>query len=648
MKKNQRTGVAVSVELLLIAATIGMLLVPCTASAAPIKMVLVKDARPNATIVVGTPVQPAANLAALELQYHVRRITGAQLPIAAATEPVEGVRILVGESAATRALGLAGQDFPPDEYLIRFLPETIVLMGRDWQDTPENRAVQGRGTSSWHMTLDDWRQEIDYGLATGAGGDSKRIELPGIYDDQGTCYAAYDFLERFCGVRWYGPSELNVVLPHTETLKVSGAEVRRAPALKHRDGGGGGWPIVKAQWDEPTADQLTLYWRRMRRGGERWAGNHSFTGFQDRFLAKNPDRPEVFEESRPDFFAKGREGGAGHRQLCYTNPDLARQIAQDARDFFDGKGLKYGQLAMGDYFAVVPLDNNQWCMCESCQAILEADRSRKLDTHFNNGTASDYLFGFVNAVAKELAPTHPDKYIATLAYHVYAYPPEDFELEPNVAVAPCLQPRNYWGPKLKAHDRFFYKQWVQQDRPIHLWNYYCFPMEPAVISGWNCFPGFSAHTLAEQIQMYHRDGVRGVFLCGIGEQVDYYVTMKFYDDPTQDIDALLHEFFSLYFGAAAKPMARFYGLIEETFGDSDLYPAPVRTKEHQFHQTERMAWKYLGTSERMERLGKLIAKAERAAKTDIEKKRVQTWKEGVWDYMAQGRKAYIEKTAKSD
>ena len=29
---------------------------------------------------------------------------------------------------------------------------------------------------------------------------------PGIWDDQGTMYAVYDFLERLCNVRWFTPT----------------------------------------------------------------------------------------------------------------------------------------------------------------------------------------------------------------------------------------------------------------------------------------------------------------------------------------------------------------------------------------------------------------------------------------------------------
>ena len=62
--------------------------------------------------------------------------------------------------------------------------------------------------------------------------------------------------------------------------------------------------------------------------------------------------------------------------------------------------------------------------------------------------------------------------------------------------------------------------------------------------------------------MYAKDKVRGIFLCGIGEQLDFYITMKLYDNPSLDPDELIDEFFTSYFGKAAKPMSDFYDKIE--------------------------------------------------------------------------------------
>jgi len=602
------------------------------AKAAPVT--LVQDGKPVSVIVTAQDPTPAARLAALELQYHIEQITGAVLPIKAPADAMQGSRILVGESAATRKLGLQGEDFAPQEYLIRIKDNTIVLMGRDWQDTEANRKEVG--CDSHLRSLADSRKTIDYNAAVGrqeAG--EHRIELPGILDDQATCYATYDFLERFCDVRWYGPTPLNVVVPSKKTLTIPQAEIRRSPSLLHRHGDGGNWPIIREQWNHPTDSQKYLYYRRLRFGGEKWAGNHSFSSFRARFLEKDPDHPELWERSRPDFFAVGWENEGFWRQLCLTNPDLVQQVAQDARDYFDGKGVKGMQPASGDYFTVVPADSDHWCKCDRCQAVLARGKAREMRYTFGTGTASDYVFGFVNAVARELQKTHPDKYIATLAYHVYSYPPT-FELEPNVSVAPCVQICYAYQKGTFANDAKFYSEWVEdKGRPIYVWNYFHHPMERALMGGWKCFPCFMPDVISEWVKRYHRDGVRGFFLCGIPQQLDYYLYMQTGFNADTDYKELVDEFFARYFGAAGEPMKKFYYRISE-----------INREEGVLGTTPEASWERLGTEERMKELGALMDRAVQLAQTDLEKRRVATWKKGVWDYMVEGRRQYVEELAK--
>ena len=99
------------------------------------------------------------------------------------------------------------------------------------------------------------------------------------------------------------------------------------------------------------------------------------------------------------------------------------------------------------------------------------------------------------------------------------------------------------------------------------------------------------------------------------------------------------------FGAASEPMRQFYLEIEETFINPDNYPSYVRTTDRQYHQTEKIAWEYLGTKERMHQLSKLMQEAGQIAETDLERKRVRLWKEGVWEYMREGRRKYQRERA---
>ena len=41
-------------------------------------------------------------------------------------------------------------------------------------------------------------------------------------------------------------------------------------------------------------------------------------------------------------------------------------------------------------------------------------------------------------------------------------------------------------------------------------------------------------------------------------------------------------------------------------------------------------------------------RAVRCAETESEKRRVATWKKGVWDYMVEGRRQYLQGTSKKE
>jgi hypothetical protein len=134
---SPKTGIS-SLAALLLA------LAPGAAQPAQPRLTLVRDGQPAATIVVSKMAGHTPWFAASELQYHIRKITGATLPIVTDTEEVRGTRILVGATRQTEALGLRNADLQPQEYLIRFSPDVLILMGRDRDDDDFPVRVTGR------------------------------------------------------------------------------------------------------------------------------------------------------------------------------------------------------------------------------------------------------------------------------------------------------------------------------------------------------------------------------------------------------------------------------------------------------------------------------------------------------------------------
>lgn len=383
---------------------------------------------------------------------------------------------------------------------------------------------------------------------------------------------------------------------------------------------------MRGQWGKFSTAEVRLHWRRLRLGGEKWAANHTIHRRTIEKVLNDPEYQAV--------------GPARGLNLCYTHPKLVQVMAQMARDYFDGRGeLPEGFKALGDYFAIVPEDVSKYCACDRCRVLLDRGKDRRTG-HFSSGEISDYWFSFVNAVAREVRRTHPDKYIATLAYWNYAYPPRDFALEPNVSIAPCLH-TCAWAinDAVRDNDLRFYRPWIAQARaPVFLWNYYHHPMEPALIDKWKCFPNVMVHETARAARRFIQDGVRGIFECGEQDQVEHYVMIKIWDDPALDTDALLDEFFQLYFGRAGRPMHEFYRLLERIACDQTLYPPNL-------HKQDRdIAWRNLGTADRMKRFGALIDEAGILAESHVERQRVGLWRDSLWQWMRDGRADYEART----
>jgi hypothetical protein len=146
--------------------------------------------------------------------------------------------------------------------------------------------------------------------------------------------------------------------------------------------------------------------------------------------------------------------------------------------------------------------------------------------------------------------------------------------------------------------------------------------------------------------MFAADGVRGFFLCGVAAYIDGYLTFRSLDDPDFDVDAALDEFFTGYYGPAAGPMKRLYLEIERTYMDPASYPEAVRTEDAHFHQSEEMAWKFLGTAERMAAWAGILEEAKAAAASSEEKARVAVFEKDLWGRMLEGRRQWEAKARK--
>jgi len=644
---------------------------------APAGEVLVLDADGPATVIVLAP-QPtaAAQYGALELQYHLEKITGVKPPVVqesdAGVVPAPGAgggTIAVGDTALGKALGFPVDQLQPWEFLVGEKDGTIVLAGGD---TPSFGPVR-------------WES------------------LAGVFNGQpnGSSLAVFEFLEGSCGVHWYLPSEAGMVCPQTRRLVAPmGPTIRRRtdfrstsfypyqvnramfcrperPDLSGQDVPGdeserwrrGLYRIPTRKADMLPVLEVQRWLLRNKVGGEPYGPNHSFGPWLKRFGKEHPGwfsyksaekiagilTQHPTDQALSDYFHQ-----TGNP--CLTAPGLFEQQMADVRDYFDGlaKAVPPGAAHLATlprFVGIVLNDNYAMCPCDACKALYNRP---VVDTPMwagADGSASFYLWDFINRAARDLRTTHPDKWIAGIAYHNYMPPPRDFTLEPNVGVTVCTYQGN-WTAALRETAYSLIRAWRDGAKCqwIGTWEYSCY----SAMRGWQpMFPRVAPKLLGEDVRKLHQMGVVAEFNEGedrygfvdgpetwavwsnpIWLYLNYWVRMKMYDDTRRDVSRLLDDHYRLFYGPAAGPIGRFFTRIEERITDPTLRGADTFTNERSWNGA--VDWEYLFPPPVMQDLRGSVDEATRLAAAEPYRTRVTWVREGFLEHVETEARIYFE------
>jgi len=90
-------------------------------------VVLVRDGQPECTIVVSNKPSRMAVLAAAELQWHVKQITGTEIPVVRETEEIKGLPIYIGEKTPSTPVPLEGNVPGGEERILLVDDEEAIL-----------------------------------------------------------------------------------------------------------------------------------------------------------------------------------------------------------------------------------------------------------------------------------------------------------------------------------------------------------------------------------------------------------------------------------------------------------------------------------------------------------------------------------------
>ncbi len=483
------------------------------------KITLIKNGKSSAVIVVDPAAPVNVKYAAKELQTYLQKISGISLPIT--DKPGADVNIFVGEGAGTRAAGLSTKGLKYDGFkIITKGNKAIYLFGRDYKG---KKPLVGFKSPFQAIHIYNKKHKIC------------------AFGEAGTLYAVYQFLRKNCGVRWFMPGELGEVVPKTKTITVDDMNLEKSPDFYYR---------VMYFGLFNRNDDAAIWYRRAGFGAPFPVYiNHSFYDMK-KYYSAHPEYFALLKNGKRDYNTTCQRNG----NLCLSNPGLFRQYVDDICRYFDNHPEQ-------KVFAVMPNDHLVGiCECAACQAQADNDKPE-------TGKYSNYVWNFVNRVAKEVGKRHPDKLIGCAAYSKWMLVPDRVKLEPNVAVMFTKAVGFRFDDFYRARNDVIAEQWAKITKNFFTWDYYCWDMTNSHLTG---LPIIFSKWLDTDIKRL-KGKSNGEFVeVEKGYYIAYpemnhlniYLTGKLLWDADSSLDGLLKDYYEKFYGPGAPAMKKFWTYAE--------------------------------------------------------------------------------------
>ena len=398
-------------------------------------------------------------------------------------------------------------------------------------------------------------------------------------------FGVYSFIEDDLGVRWFAPGDLWEKVPKSATpgtLTVSVRPRTVIPQTSPRIWSSHNWAPIWNEWNLRNKTRLSEVISKRE--------------FQNKIHQIFP--VEKYAETHPEYYPLMPNGkryippkGDRYWRPCESNPEVQKIVVDYINDFFDKNPTK-------DSFSVGMDDISHLCSCPNCRAMDDAPDS------YEHQRFSDRHYKFVNIIAKEVAKTHPDKYIGTLIYAIALQPPKQVpKMEPNVFGYITETSAAWWMSGQKKIDHDLTTEWRSRIEHLSRYDYYGFA---------SMTPRYYPHYVDEQMKFDKSLGMEGMYI----ETYTFLpLTMpmiwqfaKLEWDASLNTDKLLDEFMTIY-GPAKPQMARFWDLLEQSY----MTARPGRGKwEHRKIINQALSI----SPEDLDKAFALLAEAEKAAAED--------------------------------
>lgn len=390
---------------------------------------------------------------------------------------------------------------------------------------------------------DGWPHAEAYRLRTDDAGDVV-IEAT---TTEGLRNGVYGLLTDHLDCHWFMPKGLGeeTVVSSDRTVSIAPLDEIRGPSFASSIGMS--WNSAP-RWDRQNRSVIN---RGRMNFGHAWAG----------FIDRNVYPFDKF----PDMWSRDRSGKVqvhdstwSSTNFCSTNPDVIRIVAEKINAQFDANPDAI-------VASIDPNDLAPLCQCDRCLAV---DASYGV-TPQDDKQMADRLLHFSKEIHDRLKPEHKQKHLGILAYGFQTRPPKKAVAHPYHVTTVCDFPYYFdhtrpFNDPTSSYNREFAsiaKGWGATVKQLGFYDYY---------GHFNFFgPWGIVHKMREDLPAFRDAG--GTFVV-IEAQPNFamnglnlYVAARLAWDLESDVDVLVEEYVTKFYGPAADPMREFFRAAERHY-----------------------------------------------------------------------------------
>ncbi len=455
-------------------------------------------------ILVGENASASVRHAAEELQYFLREMSGAVLPICDDREEFQEKSIVLGECSALNQVGCVYPEGLGDEgFVLRTVGQTLLILGSQVR---------------------------------------------------GVLYGVYTLLEKYFGCRWFTPDVSRI--PHNQTLKLCQIDDRQVPVLEYRDPYHMGY-LQAADWharNKCNGNQPPL----TEKHGGKMAYCKYFVHSFDNLVPV-----EAYFDTHPEYFSEVNGVRVREKtQLCLTNEDVFQISLERIRGWIrENPEARIVTVSVNDCFNPCQCEKcravNDREESQAGTLIQFVNRLAEEITKEYPDILIDTLSYLYTRKAPKYLHTHPNVIVRVCTIECcFSHPLEACTAMGSFNLEESARP-NF------AQDLI---NWSKCSQRMYVWDYVTnFENFLQPFPNFKTLQPNLQFYIRNGVKGVFYEGYTTFHECSSGEldQMRMYVMAKLLWDPQANVDMLVNEFLAGYYGQAAPWMRAYYDLLHK-------------------------------------------------------------------------------------